>query len=306
VVIDPDTRLARVEILQEERWWPAKAMPGAAPKLTGTLVLAGRYLIRTHHQRGYAEWDEVTAVSEQDVPHTRERWQIAHDEATAATAKLRVLRAEGARPFTKRPSGVRDGSGWDYRRAQALDPAIEKWSVAAAYGPLGKDDLRELIWLLASRKAPGQTLMALRLVTALRERDQASAEALLGELENDPDTMPLVPFLTAGRDPLRRLPDPSVKTLSAADLTPLSNDDLTWLHRMVRAQSRFLFAEHALTDYFSLFDWYQPVTQKTWKKLAVDKFFLKDPDKSVLVGQNKSLEAIIAVEKERGLAKPEL
>jgi hypothetical protein len=306
IVMDQDTRLARIEILQSERWWPAKAMPGAVPALTGTLLLPGRYLIRTHHALGYAEWDQVAAITEDELPHTEVRFQEARTEAKTLTAALRRLRAEGARPFTKRPRGIRDGDGWDYRRAKALDPAIEQWSVAAAYGPLSGEDLREMIWLLAARNAPGQKLVALRLVTALRERDQRAADALLAELENDPDTVDLVPFLRTGRDPLRRLPDPTAKLLSASELTSLTNDELLWLHRTVRAQGRFRFSDPALNEYFALFAWYTPVSNRTWQKLLVDKFFLKDPDKSALSYRTKTLEAILEVEKARGLDKPAL
>jgi hypothetical protein len=306
IVIDPDTRLARIEILQSERWWPAKAMPGATPTLTGTLVLPGRYLIRTHHHSDYSEWDEVSVITEAELPHTELRSQQARGEAKTATAALRELRAQGARPFTKRPSGVRDGGQWDYRRAKALDPAIEKWAVAAAYSPPSGDDLRDMLWLLALRDAPGQKLVALRLVTALRERDQRSADALLGELEKDPDTSHLVPLLRSGRDPLRRLPDPTTKILTPAELAPLSNDELLWLHRAVRALGRFRFSDPALAEYFSLFGWYKPVSTKTWSKLQVDKFFLKDPDRSELVRGMKTLEAIVELEKARGLEKPGL
>jgi hypothetical protein len=306
IVFDPDTRLARLEILQSERWWPAKAMPGAAPTLTGTLLLPGRYLIRTHHRADYSEWDEVSVITEAELPHTELRSQQARSEAKIATAALRELRAQGARPFTKRPSGVRDGAQWDFRRAKALDPAIERWAVAAAYSPPSGDDLRDMLWLLAMRDAPGQKLVALRLLTALRERDQPSAGALLGELEKDADTAHLVPLLRSGRDPLRRLPDSTTKILTVADLAPLSNDELLWLHRALRAQGRFRFSDPALVEYFSLFAWYKPVSTKTWSKLEVDKFFLKDPDKSELVRGMKTLEAIVELEKARGLEKPGL
>jgi hypothetical protein len=178
--------------------------------------------------------------------------------------------------------------------------------VAAAYGPLSGEDLREMIWLLAARNAPGQKLVALRLVTALRERDQRAADVLLAELENDPDTVELVPFLRTGRDPLRRLPDPTAKLLSASELSSLTNDELLWLHRTVRAQGRFRFSDPALNEYFALFAWYTPVSNRTWQKLLVDKFFLKDPDKSALSYRTKTLAAILEVEKARGLDRPAL
>jgi hypothetical protein len=306
ITIDPDTRLARIEILQSERWWPVKAMPGSWPTLTGSLVVPGRYLIRTHHRADYSDWDEVSAITEEEVPQSEARWQKARAEARTSTASLRQLRATGARPFTKRPRGVRDGDGWDYRRAKALDPAIEKWAIAAAYGPLLRDDIRDMIWLLDAREAPGHKLLALRLVTALRERDPRAADAVLVELEQDPDTTELVPLLRSVRDPLRRLPDPTTETLTTADLTPLTNDELLWLHRAVRAQGRFRFSDPALMEYFSLFAWYRPVSQKTWQKLLVDKFFLKDPDQSALSYRSLTLQAIVELEKVRGLAKPEL
>lgn len=306
IVVDPDTRLARIEILQSDRWWPAKAMPGAHPVLTGTLILPGRFVIRTHHQADYSEWDQVTVITEGEVPHTAVRSEAARKAAKTATLALRQLRAEGARPFTKRPSGARDGAGWDYRRAKALDPAIEQWAVAAAYSPLGRDDLRDMIWLLAARDAPGQKLVALRLVIALRERDQPSADLLLRELENDPDTVPLVPLLRTGQDPLRRLPDPTVGVLTAVELARLSNEELLWLHRSVRAQGRFRFSDPALVEYFSLFAWYQPVSTKTWNKLLGDAFFLKNPDKSALIQRSKTLDAIVEAEKARSLEPPPL
>jgi len=151
-----------------------------------------------------------------------------------------------------------------------------------------------------------QKLVALRLATALCERDPKAADALLADLERDSDTADLVPLLRAAHDPLRRLPDPTLRVLTKEDLAPLTNDELLWLHRMVRAQGRFRFSDPALVDYFSLFSFYNPVSTKTWQKLTVDKFFLKDPDKSALIYRTPTLQAILEVEKERGLEKPAL
>jgi hypothetical protein len=52
--------------------------------------------------------------------------------------------------------------------------------------------------------------------------------------------------------------------------------------------------------------WYRPVSQQTWNKLLVDKFFLKDPDQSALSYRSPTLQAIVELGKVRGLAKPEL
>lgn len=308
IVVDRDTRLARLEVLQKDRWWPVKAMPGGVPNLTGSVLLPdGRVLIRTHHSGDYgADWDQISVITEEEASRTDERWQKARSEAAASTAALRKLRAEGARPFTKRPSGEGPLQRWDYFRAKALDPVIEKWAIGAAFAPLTAGDLRDMIWLLDARDAPGQKLEALRLVTALRERDPKATDALLADLEKDSDTADLVPLLRAAHDPLRRLPDPTLRGLTKEDLVPLTNDELFWLHRMVRAQSRFRFSDPALVDYFSLFSFYNPVSTRTWQKLTVDKFFLKDPDKSVLVYRTPTLQAILDVEKERGLEKPAL
>jgi hypothetical protein len=306
VVVDRDTRLSRIEVWQGDRWWAVKALPGAVPKLTGTALLSGRYLIRTHHTGDFSEWDEVSAFTEEDVPRVQERWEKARSEAAAATAGLRKLHAEGARPFTKRPSGQRDGDAWDHRRAKALDPAIEKWAIAAAFGPLAAEELREVIWLLDAREAPGWKLAALRLSIGLRERNPAAVDALLADLEKASDTAEVVPLLRTAQDPLRRLPDPTLKVLTREDLTPLSNEELRWLHRMIRAQGRFRFSDPLVMDYFSLFAWYKPVSGKTWQKLVTDEFFLKDPDKSALIRRTQTLQAILEVEKERGLEKPPL
>lgn len=308
IVVDRDTRLARLEVLQKDRWWPVKVMPGGVPRLTGTsLIPDGTLLIRTTHwgNRG-DDWDEVSVITEAEASRTEERWQKARGDAATATAALRKLRAEGARPFTKRPTGWGAAQRWDYFRAKALDPVIEKWAIGAAFGQLTAGDLRDMIWLLDARDAPGQKLEALRLVATLRERDPKSADALLADLEKDSDTADLVPLLRAAHDPLRKLPDLTLRGLTKEDLAPLTNDELFWLHRMVRAQSRFRFGDPALVDYFSLFSFYNPVSTRTWQKLTVDKFFLKDPDKSVLVHRTPTLQAILEVEKERGLEKPAL
>jgi len=306
IVVDRDTRLARLEVLKDDRWWPVKAMPGV-DKLTGTALLPGGLLIRTNYPGNQgSDWDEINVVKDEEVRRTEERWLRARSEAAAATAALRKLRAEGARPFTHRPRGAGDAQAWDYRRAKALDPVIEKWAIGAAFAPLTAADLGDMIWLLDARDAPGQKLVALRLVAGLRERDPKAADTLLADLEQDPDTADLVPLLRADHDPLRRLPDPTLRALTKADLVPLTNDDLLWLHRMVRAQGRFRFSDPALVDYFSLFSFYNPVSTKTWQKLTVDKFFLKDPDKSALSYRTSTLLAILEVEKERGLEKPAL
>jgi hypothetical protein len=306
IVVDPDIGLARLEILQAERWWPLLAMPGGVPKVTGTLLFPGRYLIRTHHTAVLEDWDEVHAFNADEVPRVGERWLTARGNAASATGALHALREQGARPFTKRPARIRDADAWDYRRAKSLDPVIEMWAIAAAYGPLTAQDVRDFVWLLAARNAPGGKLLALRLLATLRERDQKSAGALLLDLETDPDLREVTALLRANHDPVRGLPDPSRRTLTEADLRPLRDEELAWVHRMVRAMAGFRFEDQAVADYVSLFGWYQPMPTRTWKKLLVDKFFLKDPDKAALYWPKETLKAILAIEKERGLPKPAL
>jgi hypothetical protein len=306
VVVDPVTLIARLEILQQDRWWPVLAMPGGRPKVTGTLVFPGRYLVRTHHDAELRDWDEVRAFTQDEVPRVGERWLAARSIAGSATGALRELREQSARPFTKRPSGRRDADAWDYRRAKALDPVLEMWSRASAYGPLTAQDLRDFVWLLAARNAQGQKLQALRLMAGLRARDPKSAAALLDDFNTDPDLATLTPLLRANHDPMHHLPDPAMKTLTVLDLQSLKDDELLWVHRMVRAMASFRFNDQAVMDYISLFGWYQPMPAKAWQKLQVDQFFLKDPDKAALWWPRESLKAILEVEKQRGLAKPAL
>jgi hypothetical protein len=306
VVVDPDIGLARLEILQAERWWPVLAMTGGLLKVTGTLLFPDRYLIRTHHSGQLEDWDEVRAFNAAEVPRVGERWLTARGKAASATGALRELREQGARPFTQRPARIRDADAWDYRRAKALDPVLEMWAIAAAYGPLTAQDVRDFVWLLAARNAPGAKLLALRLMAALRARDPRSASALLLDFATDPDLGEVTALLRVDHDPLRGLPDPSRRTLTEADLRPLKDEELAWVHRMVRAMAGFRFEDQAVQDYVSLFGWYQPMPTKPWKKLLVDKFFLKDPDKAALYWPKETLKAILAIEKERGLEKPAL
>jgi hypothetical protein len=306
IVVDPDIGLARLEILQAERWWPVLAMTGESSKVTGTLLFPGRYLVRTHHAAELEDWDEVRAFKADDVSRVGDRWLAARCKAASATGALRELREQGARPFTQRPARIRDADAWDYRRAKALDPVIEMWAIAAAYGPLTAQDVRDFVWLLAARNAPGAKLLTLRLMATLRARDPRSAAALLLDFETDPDLGPTTALLRADHDPLRGLPDPSRGTLTDADLRRLGDEELAWVHRIVRAMAGFRFEDQAVQDYVSLFSWYKPMPTNAWKKLVVDKFFLKDPDKAALYWPKDTLKAILAVEKERGLAKPAL
>lgn len=306
VVFDQDLGLAHLEILQAERWWPVVPLGGIRPKVTGTLRFPGRYLIRTHHDAELQDWDEVRAFTEDEVLRVGERWLSARAKAGTATGALRELREQGARPFTKRPARIRDADAWDYRRAKALDPVIELWAVAAAYGPLTAQDVRDLVWLLGMRNAPGHKLTALRVMATLRARDPRSADAVLIDLETDPDLSHVTPILRANYDPLRGLTGAVWKPLTEADLRPLKDDEILWIHRLLRAKAGFRFEDQATFDYFSLTSWYKPMPAKHWKKLLVDKFFLKDPDKADLYWAKDTLKAVLAIEKERGLAKPAL
>jgi hypothetical protein len=306
VIIDSDTRLARLEILQGERWWPVKAMPGGWPKVTGTLLLPRRYLVRTHHSALLSDWDEVRSFTEEEVPRLGDRWLTARGKAASETGRLRELREQGARPFTKRPSRRRDADAWDYRRAKALDPVLEMWAIAAAYGPLTAQDLRDFVWLLAARNAPGQKLQALRLMHRLARRDPRSAAALLAHFDADPDLAELSPLLRANHDPLRDLPDPSIRTLTVSDLQPLKDEEILWMHRAVRAMAGFRFNDPKVMDYVALLDWYEPMPQNSWKKLQADAFFLKDPDKAALWWPRDTLKAVLEIERQRGLEKPPL
>ncbi len=58
--------------------------------------------------------------------------------------------------------------------------------------------------------------------------------------------------------------------------------------------------------YLSLVAGYKPMPTKAWKRLQVNKFFLKDPDRAALWWPRDTLKAVLNVEKERGLAKPAL
>jgi hypothetical protein len=308
IVQDMDTGMMRLEILQAERWLPVRALPGDTPMLTGTIVLPDRYLIRVLRERDIAYWDEIYPVTVAEVPELGARWLRARAEAATATAALRELREKGERPFTKRPSGARNQQGWDYRREKALDPVIEKWECAKAFGPLTAQDLRDMLFVLSARAKPGHKLEALRSFLRLRDRDPKSAEALLVDLEKDPDVGALVPILRKGFDPLRNFEVPVWAPRTADELRKLGNDELLWVHRALWALFGFRFAEPEVNEYFALFSWYRPVPEKQWQGLLKNAFFMKDPNRSALVHQFHlpTLKALAEVEKERGLSPPAL
>jgi len=304
LVNDPDTGMQRIEILQADLWWPVRALPGHSPRLTGTLERPDHYLVRIRREDDIHYWDEVYAFSTTEVPEVGKRWLRARGEAAAATEPLRKLRERGERPFTQRPKGARNQQNWDYRHAKALDPVIELWGSAAAYGPLTGQDLLDLVWLLAARAAPGYKLQALRAFLLLRDHDPHAADALLSLLEKDPDTSALVPLLRIGFDPLR-----GQQTFwaprSVEELRKLGNDELLWLHRALWATGGFRFADPAVNDYFALFGWYRPVPEKPWRKLLADPFFQKDPNRAELLSSVRpTLKAVVAVEHERGISPP--
>lgn len=304
---DPDTVMARLEILESERWWPVRALPGEVANVTGTIELSDRYLIRVRRDADIHHWDELYSIVRADVPAVGARWLRGRGEALTATGALRELREKGARPFTKRPRGARDAQAWDYRRAKALDPVIVKWESAGSFGPFTPQDLLDLVWLYAARAKPGDKLRALRVFLRLKGRDPQSAQALLAVLGNDPDTSEMMPILEQGRDPLKNVEHLFWPARTVDELRPLSDDDLSWLHRGFWAMGGFRFADPKFNEYFSCFDWYQPVSEKTWKKLMADSFFQKNPNKAVLVERFwKTLDAVVELEKERGLSSPEL
>jgi hypothetical protein len=306
VARDDDTGLFRLEILDGDRWWPVKALAGVPPKVTGTLHIQGRYLIRVHRSDNIAEWDEVFAFSEAEVPDLRRRFEHVRTEAAARTRVLRDLRIKGELPFNTPPKSRRNRDYWEYRREKIIDPAIRSWELAASYGPLDAKDLADMIWLLAVRAAPGQKLEALRMVIGLRQRDAKAVDWLVAALEKDADTAGLVPLLKSDFDPLRKLAVPRFDALTEADLRAFSDRELTWLHRLIWASAGFRFSDPYIADYFALFPWYRPIRQKEWRPLLEDPFFRKDYDRSILVAHDPTLKALKRVEKERGLAPPPL
>ena len=63
VARDDDTGLFRLEVLDGDRWWPVRTLAGAPPKVTGTLHLQGRYLIRVHRSENIDDWDEARGLA---------------------------------------------------------------------------------------------------------------------------------------------------------------------------------------------------------------------------------------------------
>jgi hypothetical protein len=306
VARDDDTGVFRLEIFDADRWWPVRALVGAPPKVTGTLHLQGRYLIRVHRSENIEDWDEVFAFSEAEVPDVRKRFEHERTEAASRTRLLRELRIKGELPFNTPPKSRRNRDYWEYRRGKIIDPAIRSWELAASYGPLEAKDLADMIWLLAVRAAPGQRLEALRMVIGLRQRDAKAVDLLLAALEKDATTAGLVPLLKSDFDPIRKLALSRFDTLTVGDLRAFSDQELAWVHRLIWASAGFHFSDPHIADYFALFPWYQPIREKEWRPLLEDPFFRKDYDRSVLVAYDLTLKALKRVEKERGLAPPPL
>ena len=306
VTSDEATGLLRLEILDGERWWPVKALTGAPPKVTGTLHLEGRYLIRVHRSHDIIDWDELFVFSEAEVPDLRRRFARERTEAASRTRVLRDLRLKGQLPFNTPPKGRRNRDYWEYRRAKLIDPAIQSWEFAASYGPLGTSELADMLWLLAVRAAPGRKLEARRMVSALRQRDAKAADSLLAALEKEADTAGLLPLLKSDFDPLRKVAAARSAAFTEAELRSFSDEELTWLHRLVWAWAGFRFSDPEVASYFELFPWYRPIREKEWRPLIHDPFFLKDYDRSVLVVYDPTLKLLKRVEKERGLAPPPL
>jgi hypothetical protein len=306
VARDDDTGLFRLEVLDGDRWWPVRTLAGAPPKVTGTLHLQGRYLIRVHRSENIADWDEIFAFSEAEVPDLRTRFEHERTEAASRTRLLRDLRIKGELPFNTPPKSRRHRDYWEYRRGKVIDPAIRSWERAASYGPLEAKDLADMIWLLAVRAAPGQRLEAQRMVIALRQRDAKAVDLLLAALEKDAHTAGLVPLLKSDFDPLRKLALPRFDALTEADLRAFNDRELAWLHRLIWASAGFHFSDPHISDYFALFPWYRPIREKEWRPLLEDPFFRKDHDRSILVAYDPTLKALKRVEKERGLAPPPL
>jgi hypothetical protein len=55
------------------------------------------------------------------------------------------------------------------------------------------------------------------------------------------------------------------------ELEKLGNDELVWFHRAVWALAGFHFADPAVSNYFALFDWYKPVSERDWRRLLADR-----------------------------------
>jgi hypothetical protein len=335
IVRDRDTRVLRVELLLSGRWFPIRAddsggvtewpveLRYGSPEMTDTSNWAGisgyvhtgsTSLIRLYRDQRLLSWDEVLVVPDADVPDVAGRFERARRPAAAATARLRTDYAARAGVFIDTPAGPQNRRARKRNRAAAAREVLRQWEQAAAFGVLGARATRDALWLSTWLDVPARRLEAFRWYEGLAERDAPGAAAILSELEQDADTAWLAVHLKGARDPLWKLPDVAGGVLTDAELTPLSDEDLRWLHRAQwAAQGGYRFADAAIQAYFSEFTWYCPQPKGVWARRR--SRLKKDPDRSLLQmeraaapsgASKESLQAILRAERARGMSPPSI
>ncbi|MFZ5890103.1 MAG: hypothetical protein ACOY0T_03465 [Myxococcota bacterium] len=339
---DRDTQLLRIELSHQGRWFPIRADESTgiaevpleqrygAPETSVTtnwLSIAGlvhtnnRYLIRLQHNSSITWWDELIVIPDSIISDLPARFQAARDAAERATRAVREHRRNQTGPFRpppKKPTGTKKYAHLQ-RRNTAVRQALLAWEQAHAFAPtpaaFSVTDLAQTLWLLAWLDAPTRRLEAHRLFTSFSEHDPNAARALLADLKTDPDTIPLASYLETAHDPLRNLPEVAHHTLTDAELAPLTNDQIRWLHlAQWAAQGCYRFDDPALERYFSQFPWYAPIPKRAWRIRRAQPY-MKNPDAPLLRAERpavpsgatkESLEAILRAEKARGMNPPTL
>lgn len=338
IVIDPDTQVRRLEVLQQGTWYavfadeastvdessaetrygsPGLTTPGKLSQIRGFLRDKDRIVLTFSNTDPYGliVVDDLIALSTDEVTAVDGRLARAREQARERTKALREQYAARSGAFVERGQNEKSRAR---RRAVAARTAVKLWEQARVFGPLNADDLREALWLLGWLPTPTRRQEAMRLYLELHERDPSSAEAVIRELQADPATLPLAVRLQSRHDPLRGLPAVngcSSTPISEVELKNLSDENLLWLHRAQwAAQGGYRFSDPAVQQYFEGFTWYAPVPKAAWRARAT-KSFRDDPDAALMkkVGNStpadackRNLEAIRKAERTRGLSPPSL
>lgn len=338
IVVDPDTQVRRIEVVQQGAWYPVLADERstvdeaaaearyASPGLTrqgkfseirGVLRHGDGLVVAFSNTDAYGliVVDDAIALSGREVLDVNGRGAGFRDNARERTKRLRQHYAERSGPFTQ---AAPSESSRARKRAAAARDVLKLWEQARVFGPLSSADLTDALWLLAWLPAPTRRQEAMRFYLELLDRDGPAAEAAIRALSADPATLALAIQLQTRYDPLRWLPAVSgcsFKRLSEADLKRLSNEELLWVHRAQwAAQGGYRFSDLQVQQYFEGFVWYAPIPKDVWRLRATKK--LRDnPDAPLLkkVGAStpadackENLQVILNAEHVRGLSAPSL
>ena len=274
---DDDTRLALLEVQNENTWTLAHVFASRDLSVTGMIKGPSRYVFCLLDHDGPDHKPRLWSPTFTEMVDVAAQLASARKQALEYTALVRAQRKQKTTLFSARPDNV-PAMEWTRRMLGALAIAVRPWEVASVYRPLTAADTADALWLLAWMETPQRRHQALAWYLGLRDRDARGAARVLDGLAADADTRPLADHLRTARDYLRELPDLNAR-LTPAAARALSEEQLLWMRRAYQARAGFPFDDDpAALAYFSALPWYQRMSGDDLRKMQRDPAWQQNPD----------------------------